>query len=108
MVLARSIQTPRLKTIVILLAGIWHDTPSNDLVGEIARKMGSDVNEIAGSMGLLHKFQYINYADPSQDPIGSYGEENIEHLRRMSRRYDPMGVFQRQVPGGFKLGLRYN
>jgi hypothetical protein len=36
--------------------------------------MGKDVAEIARSMGLLHEFQYINYADPSQDPIGSYGE----------------------------------
>jgi hypothetical protein len=67
--------------------------------------MGDDVNKIAESLGLLHKFQYINYADTSKDPIGSYGEENVEHLRQMSRKYDPKGVFQRQVPGGFKLRL---
>jgi hypothetical protein len=67
--------------------------------------MIEDIAEIAVEMGLLHEFQYLNYADPSQDPIGSYGEENASFLREVSKKYDPRGVFQRQVPGGFKLGL---
>jgi hypothetical protein len=92
----------------------WHlpysptDTTSNNLVEKTAQKMGKDVAEIARSMGLLHEFQYINYADPSQDPIGSYGEDNVEFLSETSRKYDPKGVFQRQVPGGFKLGPHYD
>ena len=61
------------------------------------------MNEIAESMHLLHKFQYLNYADPSQDPLGSYGDENVARLREVSRKYDPAGFFQAQVPGGFKL-----
>ena len=54
-------------------------------------------------MGLLHEFEYLNYADSSQDPIASYGADNVERLRATSRKYDPHGVFQKQVPGGFKL-----
>ena len=87
----------------MLLAGLWRDTASNDLVEKTARKMVKEVSAIAKAAGLLHEFQYINYADPSQDPIRSYGKENVKRLRRMSRRYDPKGVFQRQAPGGFKL-----
>jgi len=30
----------------------------------------------------------------------------VEFLRRVSRRYDRRGVFQRLVPGGFKLWRR--
>lgn len=87
----------------MLLTGLWRDTASNGVVEKTAQKMMKEIAEIAKAMGLLHEFQYINYADPSQDPIRSYGEENVKRLRKTSRRYDPKGVFQRQAPGGFKL-----
>jgi hypothetical protein len=32
--------------------------------------------------------------------------ENVEYLMNVSRRYDQKGVWQRQVPGGFKLGMK--
>ena len=48
-------------------------------------------------------FLYSNYALPSQDPIASYGEENKAILRIVAHKYDPQLVFQRLVPGGFKL-----
>ncbi|OCL04578.1 FAD binding domain protein [Glonium stellatum] len=90
-------------TFVMLLTGIWSNTSSDALVEKTAQKMVEDINGIARSMGLLNDFQYINYADPSQDPIGSYGQLNVKRLRDVSKMYDPKGVFQLQVPGGFKL-----
>ena len=60
-------------------------------------------NEAASEMGLLHDFVYLNYANQVQDPIASYGGENAASLKKAAERYDPWGVFQRQVPGGFKL-----
>ncbi|MCJ1286454.1 hypothetical protein MMC26_005799 [Xylographa opegraphella] len=92
--------------IILLLAGIWTDSASNRRVEQVAQKMMRDAADIARRMGLLHRFVYINYADPSQDPIGSYGPANVARLRAASRKYDPKGVFQTQVPGGFKLGMR--
>ncbi|KAH8816535.1 FAD binding domain protein [Xylogone sp. PMI_703] len=88
---------------VMLLSPLWPSTESNPLVISACEKMMTQINELAHNMGLLHKFQYINYADPSQDPIRNYGENNVRHLRRMSKKYDPRGVFQRLVPGGFKI-----
>ncbi|KAH6704289.1 FAD binding domain protein [Leptodontidium sp. MPI-SDFR-AT-0119] len=92
---------------VMLVAALWSNSTANDLVEKKAATVIDNVAEIAKTMGLLHRFQYLNYADPSQDPIGSYGPENVENLRETSRKYDPKGVFQRQVPGGFKLELHY-
>lgn len=89
----------------MLVAGLWDDTASNELVHEVAQNLVRDIDSKAKSMGMLHEFQYINYADPSQHPIQSYGKDNVERLISASRKYDPKGVFQRQVPGGFKLGL---
>ena len=89
--------------VVLLLTGIWNSTADDALVAQTAGKMLREANSIARGMGLLHKFQYINYADPGQDPIASYGAANVRRLRAASRQYDPTGVFQKQVPGGFKL-----
>ncbi|RAH57204.1 FAD-binding domain-containing protein [Aspergillus piperis CBS 112811] len=43
----------------------------------------------------------------SRDPIGSYGPRNNQRLQEVSRKYDPSGMFQRAVPGGFKLMDHY-
>jgi FAD/FMN-containing dehydrogenase len=45
----------------------------------------------------------MNYASQFQDVVASYGKENQERLKRVARKYDPTGVFQRLVPGYFKL-----
>jgi len=46
---------------------------------------------------------YLNYADRSQDPIAGYGAAIGADLRAVSRKYDPKGVFQESVPGGFRV-----
>lgn len=61
------------------------------------------VSEFAKSVGSDVEWQYLNYADYSQDPLGSYGRENIELVRAAAEKYDPTGVFQSRVPGGFKV-----
>ncbi|KAI1774571.1 FAD binding domain-containing protein [Hypoxylon cercidicola] len=48
-------------------------------------------------------FRYLNYAAASQDPLGSYGAANIQHIRDMAAKYDPTEVFQNRIPGGFKI-----
>jgi hypothetical protein len=45
---------------------------------------------------------FMNYADPSQDPLRSYGAENVVKMRNVASKYDPRQVFQRLCPGGFK------
>jgi hypothetical protein len=91
----------------MLVAALWSNSTANDVVEKKAGQVTNDIAELAKSLGLLHGFQYLNYADPSQDPLESYGPANVQHLKEASRKYDPSGVFQRQVPGGFKLGLQY-
>ncbi|MCJ1355858.1 MAG: hypothetical protein MMC33_005850 [Icmadophila ericetorum] len=89
--------------IIMLLSALWPSSSSNDVVQNTARALQRNVDAVAQKMGKLHEFRYLNYADPGQDPIGSYGMENVERLRAVSREVDPRGVFQEKVPGGFKL-----
>ncbi|KAH9886126.1 hypothetical protein F4778DRAFT_759092 [Xylariomycetidae sp. FL2044] len=53
--------------------------------------------------GGLLDWVYLNYADQTQDVLGSYGTENLEFMRSVARKYDPDEVFQKLCVGGFKL-----
>lgn len=62
-----------------------------------------DVEDYAKSVGAHVEWQYLNYADYTQDPFRSYGAENVEFIREVAAKYDPEGVFQSRIPGGFKI-----
>lgn len=53
--------------------------------------------------GKAAELVYLNYAFADQDPLGSYGPENVKFMKDVAARYDPEGFWQTRVPGGFKL-----
>jgi hypothetical protein len=61
------------------------------------------VEELTQEQGLYHPYKYLNFAAWFQDPLGGYGKEQKKKLREVAKKYDPAGMFQKQVPGGFKL-----
>lgn len=65
--------------------------------------MAAQLRAYAASVGGLVDFVYMNYADGAEDVLGSYGAENVRFIGEVAARYDPEGVFQRRVPGGFKI-----
>ena len=83
-------------------AQYWDDADET-LIEGATQKFIDSVNEYTKSTGQFKSFRYMNYAYPTQDVISSYGQENMEYMRRVSRKYDPAQVFQRLVPGGYKL-----
>ncbi|KAI1495607.1 hypothetical protein F5X99DRAFT_402937 [Biscogniauxia marginata] len=54
-------------------------------------------------LGGAVEWEYLNYADYTQDPLKSYGKENVAFLREVASKYDPGGIFQTRMPGGFKI-----
>jgi hypothetical protein len=63
----------------------------------------AELQEFAKKEGGLIDWQFLNYADFYQDPLGSYGKENVEKIRKAAKEFDPEGVFQTRSPGGFKI-----
>jgi hypothetical protein len=88
--------------IVVLISALWPNSAVNANVEETARKVLSVWEEDARAKGLLQKFQYLNYAAPYQRPLESYGDEELEFLESVSKKYDPAQILQKRV-GGFKL-----
>lgn len=87
----------------VLLSPTW-DTKSDDgLVNAQIRELFARAEIKARELGVYHPYVYLNYADSWQDPIAGYGAETVARLREASKKYDPDGLFQKSMPGGFKL-----
>ncbi|CAJ2503970.1 Uu.00g113640.m01.CDS01 [Anthostomella pinea] len=49
------------------------------------------------------EFEYLNYADKTQTPLETYGEDNIAFMRAVAAKYDPQQILRARMSGGFKL-----
>ncbi|KAL8897006.1 MAG: hypothetical protein Q9207_007434 [Kuettlingeria erythrocarpa] len=83
----------------------WTNENDTALVRSAGLKFLGDITQSAEQLGTLNSWVDVNHADPTQNPIASYGSANQAFLQDVSRKYDPTEVFQRVVPGGFKVGL---
>ncbi|KAI1251403.1 hypothetical protein MGN70_005971 [Eutypa lata] len=87
----------------ILFLTFWERREDDEKIVDTLREALDQVDREAGTRGTLVPFKYLNYAATFQDPIGSYGGGNIEKLHHASQKFDPEGLFQKGVPGGWKL-----
>ncbi|KAF4582184.1 FAD binding domain protein [Ophiocordyceps camponoti-floridani] len=95
-------QTPH-DRIVIWLSSRWKDASLDEMMQKASREFTEAVEAVARKHGTLDPFVYVNFAGSFQSPLCGYGPDNVAHLRRMAAKYDPRGVFQRLMSGGFKL-----
>ncbi|KAI4142020.1 MAG: hypothetical protein LQ341_003340 [Variospora aurantia] len=89
--------------LVFLFNLAWNGTQYDAKVRQVAGQVIGRLQKYTRSMGALKEFQYLNYAFEDLDPIGSYGPDNVRKIKDVSAKYDPLRVFQKLVPGGFKL-----
>lgn len=82
----------------------WYtNAADDDTVHAAVEKLFASIDATTKAAGVYRPFKYLNYADGSQAVIASYGPKNNAYLKSVSQRYDPQGLFQSGVPGGFKL-----
>lgn len=87
----------------ILLLTYWSDPKDDARVYSTMRSVINKINADASARKTLVPFKFMNYAVKEDDVISSYGAVNKGKLQKVSRKYDPFGLFQNGVPGGFKL-----
>lgn len=87
----------------VLLLTYWSDQSDDETVGETMKGILASIRDVAVGKHTDVEFIYLNYASKFQDPIASYGREIQHQLQQTSKKYDSKGLFQRGVPGGFKL-----
>ncbi|KAI4165610.1 MAG: hypothetical protein LQ342_000552 [Letrouitia transgressa] len=89
--------------VLCLITGSWSNAADDRLMSSTAVKLIDDIEAGAKRAGIYNEYKYLNYADGSQNVIDGYGSENKQKMQAVSRKYDRKGVFQNQVPGGYKL-----
>ncbi|XXH06062.1 hypothetical protein Hte_012507 [Hypoxylon texense] len=87
----------------VLLLNYWQEKSDDDRILTVMKDALEGIRAQAVGKGTALDYVYLNYAAGFQDPIGSYGAENKKRLQEVSKKYDPEGLFQKGVPGGFKL-----
>ncbi|KAH7029081.1 oxidoreductase FAD-binding protein [Microdochium trichocladiopsis] len=87
----------------MLLTVTWDNKSDDATVESAAKNLFAQANTKAKSLGKFHEYLYLNYAAKWQDPISGYGADSKAKLQAASKKYDPAGLFQKNVPGGFKL-----
>ena len=92
---------------LILAGGLGIDPRASDASVQVAtaalKSMSERIDRFVAEVNGEIAFRYMNYATEDQDPLGSYGEANVRFMKDVAARYDPNGVFQTRLPGGFKL-----
>jgi hypothetical protein len=83
----------------------WALGKDDEAVQRITREATEQIDGFAREKGTQHWYRYLNYCAGWQKPFESYGEENVEFLRGVSKQVDPEGLFQKGCTGRFKLGV---
>ncbi|KAL2783765.1 6-hydroxy-D-nicotine oxidase [Aspergillus keveii] len=79
-------------------------TPEDDAAARNAVTcLVEKVRNAAKSRDHLLPYLCATFASSDQGVLSSYGAQNIEIMKAVSRKYDPDGVFQSQQYGGFLL-----
>ncbi|GJN80322.1 hypothetical protein PLIIFM63780_003848 [Purpureocillium lilacinum] len=89
--------------ILCLLSATWVSSNDSPRMNAASDLLLSGIIQLAKRRGVYHRYVDMNHAIKSQDPIEGFGSENTAFLRKTAQQYDPNGVFQTLMPGGFKL-----
>lgn len=87
--------------ILAQLTGTWKDSKDSVTIEATALKLIDDIDLAARTAHMQTGYIYLNYAHAGQNVFGD--GKRKEWLQKVSRKYDPDGIFQRCVPGGFKI-----
>ncbi|KAI5917428.1 putative FAD-binding oxidoreductase [Camillea tinctor] len=82
----------------------WWFPEDDDASHSAIRSLTDEVEAAAKDQDVYLPYLFMNDASAGQDVIKHYGMDNWRKLKEVQWKYDPRAVFQRLVPGGFKLG----
>ncbi|PYH43912.1 FAD-binding oxidoreductase [Aspergillus saccharolyticus JOP 1030-1] len=81
----------------------WANASDDDAVRAVSIATEAKWKELGEARNTGDDFRYMNDASRDQNPLATYGSDNLEELKRIALRYDPNGVFQTLQNNGFLL-----
>ncbi|KAH5563420.1 hypothetical protein HBI26_180750 [Parastagonospora nodorum] len=89
--------------LIMMLNPTWNSFADDERIHDGVERLLAMSRLMADEKGLLHRYVFTNYAYYKENVFKGYGEKSLAALRETSRKFDPKGIFQTAVPGGFKL-----
>ncbi|KAH7064196.1 hypothetical protein BKA63DRAFT_526004 [Paraphoma chrysanthemicola] len=86
-----------------LITGSTETPEHNAIMRDKLAAFATTLESFARSKKLNIDWQYLNYVDQTQNPLKSYGQDNIEYIRRVAAKYDRSAMFQKKVVSGWKI-----
>lgn len=81
----------------------WSNPEDEATMLEASHKIVDQAEAVAKKNGTYVDFKYSNYCSRDQDPLATYGSENLSKLRSVAREVDPRGIFQTLQNDGWLL-----
>lgn len=81
----------------------WSEVKDDELFINLGLTLTNGIQKFAIAKATAVDYLYLNYADKDQDPLSGYGADKVKFMETVARKYDPFGVYQKLVPGGFKI-----
>ncbi|KAF9891613.1 hypothetical protein FE257_003624 [Aspergillus nanangensis] len=83
----------------------WIGSAYDGIVAQWVEETTYKINNATQKAGLYDPFNYMGDSAGFQSIFPGYGQLNHQLLQTVARKYDPTGVFQALMPGGFKSRL---
>ncbi|KAF2198554.1 FAD-binding domain-containing protein [Delitschia confertaspora ATCC 74209] len=84
----------------------WTSEEDDTSAHGMVNTMGKSVEELSRNEKSYYPFQFMNDASYTQNPLASYGAQNLAKLRDVGKAYDPDGLFQTLQNSGFLLSRK--
>ena len=98
-----SVPTPKDTIVLTILSATWNDAGDDAKIQTVSDALLNGIESGAKAQGTFVAYKDLNHAGEYQKPIDGYGAAEKAKLEAVSKKYDPYGLFQTAVPGGFKL-----
>lgn len=79
----------------------WTNPADDAKVHKTLLDLAATIAATAQKAGFYDDYIFSNIAAREQNVLASYGQDNLNFLKSVSRKYDFMGVFQNLQNGGF-------
>ncbi|KAF2876999.1 hypothetical protein BDV95DRAFT_589646 [Massariosphaeria phaeospora] len=81
----------------------WTNPKDDETVRSVPIAITETWKQQSKQRGLEIPYIFMNDASRDQNPIASYGKENVQKLKAIAAKYDPTQVFQNLQHNGFLL-----
>jgi hypothetical protein len=81
----------------------WGDSADDAKIEHFIQTVNANITAQLQAINATSSYIYLNDADPDQPVFQGYPAENLERLKAIRAKYDPLMIYTNLMPGGFKV-----